>query len=82
VDAPEDRLQSKADLDFYERLLDNLVANGIAPFPTLYHWDLPQALQDRGEWETRDTPEAFADVTDVYARLVNQAGADNCDNES
>jgi beta-glucosidase len=47
-------------LDFYDRLLDELVANGIAPFPTLYHWDLPQALQDRGGWETRDTAEAFA----------------------
>jgi beta-glucosidase len=35
-------------LDFYNRLLDSLVANDIAPFPTLYHWDLPQALQDRG----------------------------------
>ena len=40
-------------LDFYDRLLDSLVANGIAPFPTLYHWDLPQALQDRGGWERR-----------------------------
>jgi beta-glucosidase len=40
-------------LDFYNRLLDNLVANDIAPFPTLYHWDLPQALQDRGGWEIR-----------------------------
>jgi beta-glucosidase len=44
-------------LDFYDRLLDELVANGIAPFPTLYHWDLPQALQDRGGWENRDTAE-------------------------
>jgi homoserine O-acetyltransferase len=35
-------------LDFYNRLLDNFVANDIAPFPTLYHWDLPQAPQDRG----------------------------------
>jgi hypothetical protein len=39
-------------LDFYNRLLDSLAANDIAPFPTLYHWDLPQALQDRGGWET------------------------------
>jgi beta-glucosidase len=44
----------------YDRLLDQLVANGLPPFPTLYHWDLPQALQDRGGWEHRDTAEAFA----------------------
>src|SRR5262249_32368694 len=47
-------------LDFYDRLLDNLVANGIAPFPTLYHWDLPQALQDRGGRGRRGTAAAFA----------------------
>ena len=48
-------------LDFYDRLVDELIANGIEPFATLYHWDLPQALQDRGGWETRDTANAFAD---------------------
>ena len=48
-------------LDFYDRLLDELIANGVAPFATLYHWDLPQALQDRGGWESRDTAKAFAD---------------------
>src|SRR6266446_7066609 len=53
-------------LDFYNRLLDNLLASGIAPFPTLYHWDLPQALQDRGGWESRDTAQAFA----AYAGFV------------
>src|SRR5215471_8457825 len=59
-------------LDFYDRLLDNLVANGIAPFPTLYHWDLPQALQDRGGWERRDTAEAFA----AYAGYVAEKLSD------
>jgi beta-glucosidase len=49
-------------LDFYDRLTDELLVNGIAPFATLYHWDLPQALQDSvGGWESRDTAEAFAD---------------------
>jgi beta-glucosidase len=48
-------------LDFYSHLVDELLANGIEPFATLYHWDLPQALQDRGGgWESRDTAEAFA----------------------
>jgi len=54
-------------LDFYHRLLDELAANGIEPFVTLYHWDLPQALQDRhGGWMSRDTAKAFAD----YAAYV------------
>jgi beta-glucosidase len=58
-------------LDFYDRLLENLLANGIAPFPTLYHWDLPQALQDRGGWETRDTAEAFADYAGYVAEKLS-----------
>jgi beta-glucosidase len=58
-------------LDFYDRLLDNLVANDIAPFPTLYHRDLPQALQDRGAWERRDTAEAFADYAGYVAEKLS-----------
>jgi beta-glucosidase len=58
-------------LDFYDRLLDELVANGIAPFPTLYHWDLPQALQDRGGWENRDTAEAFAHYAGYVAEKLS-----------
>jgi beta-glucosidase len=48
-------------LDFYDRLVDELLGNGIEPFPTLYHWDLPQALQERGGWQSHDTAKAFAD---------------------
>ncbi len=61
-------------LDFYNRLLDELLANGIAPFATLYHWDLPQALQDRlGGWLSRDTSKAFADYAGyVAARLSDR----------
>jgi beta-glucosidase len=55
-------------LDFYNRLLDELLANGIEPFATLYHWDLPQALQDRfGGWLSRDTSKAFADYAGYVA---------------
>jgi beta-glucosidase len=57
-------------LDFYNRLVDESLANGITPFATLYHWDLPQALQDRfGGWTSRDTSKAFAD----YAAYVTGA---------
>jgi beta-glucosidase len=61
-------------LDFYNRLLDELLANGIEPFATLYHWDLPQALQDRlGGWTSRDTSKAFADYSAyVAARLSDR----------
>ncbi len=57
-------------LAFYDRLLDELLGNGIEPYATLYHWDLPQALQDRGGWESRDTAQAFGDYSGyVAARL-------------
>ena len=53
-------------LDFYSRLVDALLERGIEPYITLYHWDLPQALQERGGWAARDTTAYFAD----YAHLV------------
>jgi beta-glucosidase len=61
-----------AGLDYYRRLADALLAAGIRPFPTLYHWDLPQALEDKGGWPERDTAARFAD----YAHLVVRALGD------
>jgi len=57
-------------LDFYDRLVDELLEHGIQPFPTLYHWDLPQPLEDAGGWPARETAEAFAEYVDaVVTRL-------------
>jgi beta-glucosidase len=57
-------------LDFYDRLTDEILGQGITPYLTLYHWDLPQALEDRGGWTVRETAERFADYANtVYARL-------------
>ena len=62
-------------LAFYDRLVDELLERGIEPFATLYHWDLPQALQDEGGWEQRDTALAFADYAGTVAeRLGDRIG--------
>ena len=53
-------------LDFYDRLVDGVLERGMAPCMTLYHWDLPQYLQDRGGWNSRETVDRFVD----YARVV------------
>jgi beta-glucosidase len=55
-------------LDFYSRLVDGMLERGLEPWVTLYHWDLPQALQDQGGWANRDTVAAFVDYTDVVSR--------------
>ena len=52
-------------LDFYSRLVDKLLEQNIQPWPTLYHWDLPLALEERGGWESRDTAERFADYAEI-----------------
>ncbi|MER7278817.1 GH1 family beta-glucosidase [Dactylosporangium sp. NPDC000244] len=65
-----------AGLDFYDRLVDALLAEGIRPFATLYHWDLPQALQDAGGWPNRDTALAFADYAAIVAGRLGDRVAD------
>ncbi|HEV3380458.1 MAG TPA: GH1 family beta-glucosidase [Trebonia sp.] len=63
---------NQAGLDYYKRLLDALGERGIAGAATLYHWDLPQALQDKGGWTSRETAQRFAD----YAAAVGEALGD------
>ena len=67
---------NQAGLDYYSRLTDGLLEAGIRPLPTLYHWDLPQALEDDGGWPNRDTADRFAD----YSRIVAGALSDRIDN--
>ncbi|TFC35977.1 beta-glucosidase [Cryobacterium sp. MDB1-18-2] len=62
-------------LAFYERLVDGLLERGIRPIATLYHWDLPQALEDEGGWTNRETAYAFAE----YARIMGAALGDRID---
>jgi beta-glucosidase len=59
-----------AGLDFYDRLTDALLASGITPVPTLYHWDLPQPLQDEGGWMSRQTAQRFGDYAGLAARRL------------
>ena len=67
---PDGRTANAAGLDFYRRLVDELLGAGITPWLTLYHWDLPQALQDAGGWPARDTALRFADyAADVHSAL-------------
>ncbi|WP_199788591.1 GH1 family beta-glucosidase [Streptomyces sp. 351MFTsu5.1] len=61
------RVRTDKGLDFYDRLVDELVAAGVRPVPTLFHWDLPVALEERGGWLERDTASRFAEYVSLVA---------------
>ena len=63
---------NQAGLDFYDRLVDELLATGLEPYVTLYHWDLPQVLEDRGGWPARGTVDAFTEYAEI---VVSRLGA-------
>ncbi len=65
-----------AGLDFYDRLVDTLLAKGIEPFVTLYHWDLPSQLEREGGWLNRTTAYAFADYAEIVTRRLGDRVAD------
>jgi beta-glucosidase len=65
-------------LAFYDKLVDSLLAKGLKPHATLYHWDLPQALQDHGGWGSRDTTDRFAEYADVMGRRLGDRVATIC----
>lgn len=69
---PDGGAVNPAGVDFYSRLVDELLGAGITPWLTLYHWDLPQALEDKGGWTNRDTAYRFAD----YAVTMHEALGD------
>ncbi|MYT05713.1 MULTISPECIES: GH1 family beta-glucosidase [Streptomyces] len=61
------RVRSEGGLDFYDRLVDELVGAGVRPVPTLFHWDLPESLQEEGGWLNRDTASRFAEYVSLVA---------------
>jgi len=70
---PDGGVPNPAGLDFYERLVDTLLAKGITPWLTLYHWDLPQKLEELGGWTSRDTAYRFCEFTEaVTERLADR----------
>lgn len=67
---PDGRQVNPDGLDFYDRLVDAMLERGLQPFQTLYHWELPSALADKGGWTNRDTCAYFGDFTDVITDRI------------
>ncbi len=67
---PDGRSVNPEGLDYYDRLVDAMLERGLKPFQTLYHWELPSALADKGGWMNRDTCARFADFTDVITDRI------------
>jgi len=73
---PDGRTPNPEGLDFYDRLVDAMLARGLKPFQTLYHWELPSQLADKGGWANRDTALYFGDFADViYDRIGDRVDA-------
>ena len=66
---------NQAGLDFYDRLIDGMLERGLKPYATLYHWDLPSALQDKGGWMNRDIAGWFADYAALVAQTLRRSPA-------
>src|SRR5687767_10704509 len=58
-------------LDFYDRLIDTILDNGITPWVTLFHWDMPQALEDKNGWINRETVNAFANYSETVVKKLS-----------
>ncbi len=71
-----DKVREQRGFDFYNKLIDELIANGIEPLATLYHWDLPQTLQDKGGWANREIVDSFVE----YAEAAVDAFGDRVQN--
>jgi beta-glucosidase len=67
---PDGRTVNPEGLDFYDRLVDGMLARGLQPFQTLYHWEMPSALADLGGWTNRDVAHWFADFAEVITRRI------------
>jgi beta-glucosidase len=65
-------------LDYYKNLIDGLLEAGIRPLPTMYHWDLPQGLQDKGGWPARDTADRFADYASILVKALGDRTPNWC----
>ena len=81
---PDGRRVNPEGLDFYDRLVDGMLERGLKPFQTLYHWDLPSALADKGGWTNRDVAAWFADFNRWFIEgnvpiYVTESGMSNAD---